>query len=151
LVASTERAIELKDRRWVELLKEFHESQLEEITNFHGRRIVTTGDGMLAVFGDPAEAIRCAFAIGRTAERLGLRVKSGIHTGECEFIGSDVAGITVHIGARVAARAESGQVIVSGTVRDLLAGSETVFNDLGAASLKGIPGEWRLYSVGQGE
>jgi class 3 adenylate cyclase len=147
LVDSTERLSEMKDRRWVELLQKFHQAQLEQLAKFEGRRILTAGDGMLAIFNHPAEAIRCALAIVASAKQIGLQVRSGIHTGECEFVGDDVAGIAVHIGARVAARAGAGEVIVSSTVRELLAGGDTVFNDLGLAALKGIPGEWRLYAV----
>ncbi len=150
LVGSTERASELKDRRWVELLQKFYSMQREQVAKFDGRQINTTGDGMFAVFNHPAEAIRCAFAVVASAARLGLQVRSGIHTGECEFIAGDVAGIAVHIGARVAARAEAGEVIVSSTVRDLLAGGHILFNDRGMVSLKGVPGEWRLYAVEQG-
>src|SRR5215469_10749791 len=147
LVGSTERISEMKDRRWVELLQRFQQMQLEELARFQGRRILTAGDDMLAVFHHPAEAIRCALRIAASAEQIGLQVRAGIHTGECEFVGDDVAGIAVHIGARVAARAGAGEVIVSSTVRDLLAGGDMVFNDLGLATLKGIPGEWRLYAV----
>jgi eukaryotic-like serine/threonine-protein kinase len=147
LVSSTERASELKDRKWVELLQRFHQEQRKEVVALGGRQINTAGDGMLAVFNHPSEAIRCAFAIVASAGRLGLEVRSGIHTGECEFVGGDVAGIAVHIGARVAAHASAGEVMVSSTVRDLLSGGELTFEDRGLTALKGIPGEWRLYAV----
>ncbi|MGC1676300.1 MAG: AAA family ATPase [Candidatus Binataceae bacterium] len=147
VVGSTERLTELKDRRWAELLARLHQALRKEVVDFGGREINTAGDGMLSIFNDPAAAIRCAFAIAASAQRLGLQVRAGIHTGECEFLGDNVAGIAVHIGARVAARAGAGEVMVSSTVRDLLAGGEIVFGDRGATALKGVPGEWHLYSV----
>jgi len=147
VVASTERVTELKDRRWSELLQRLRQGLRKEIADFGGREINTAGDGMLTIFNDPGQAIRCAFAFAASAEGLGLHVRSGIHTGECEFVGADVAGIAVHIGARVAARAGAGEVMVSSTVRDLLAGGEMIFVDRGLCVLKGVSGEWRLYAV----
>jgi class 3 adenylate cyclase len=105
------------------------------------------GDGFLATFDGPARAIRCACAIQDAVKPLGIAVRAGLHTGECEMIGDDVGGIAVHIGARVAAMAEPGEVLVSGTVKDLVAGSGLRFTERGAHPLKGVPGEWRLYSV----
>jgi class 3 adenylate cyclase len=147
VVGSTERLSELKDRRWSELLQRLRRSLRKEIAEFGGREIDAAGDGMLAIFNDPGQAIRCAFAIAASAEELGLQVRSGIHTGECEFVGADVAGIAVHTGARVVAHAGAGEVMVSSTVRDLLAGGEMRFVDRGLFVLKGVPGQWRLYAV----
>ena len=147
VVGSTQRAAELKDHRWVELLERLHQALRNEVLEFGGREINTAGDGMLAIFNDPKPAIRCAFAIAASAQQLGLHVRAGVHTGECEFVGDNVAGIAVHIGARIAARAGAGEVMVSSTVRDLLTGGEMMFGDRGVTTLKGVPGEWRLYSV----
>lgn len=147
VVGSTQRVAELKDRRWIELLQRFHQALRKQVADFGGREIDTAGDGMLSVFKDPTTAIRCAFAIIASAVQLGLDVRAGIHTGECEFVGNNIAGIAVHIGARVAAQAGAREVIVSNTVRDLLAGGEVIFNDRGVTALKGVPGEWHLYSV----
>jgi eukaryotic-like serine/threonine-protein kinase len=147
VVGSTERLTELKDRRWAELLERLHQVLSKTVADFDGREIDTAGDGMLAIFKDPSAAIRCAFAIVAGAEELGLHLRAGIHTGECEFVGDKVAGIAVHIGARVAAHANAGEVVVSSTVRDLLGGGEIMFRDRGVTTLKGISGDWRLYSV----
>jgi class 3 adenylate cyclase len=147
VVGSTQRLTELKDRRWSELLERLRQSLRKEIKDFGGREINTAGDGMLVIFNDPGQAIRCAFAIAACAEELELQVRSGIHTGECEFVGADVAGIAVHIAARVVARAGAGEVMVSSTVRDLLAGGEMTFADRGLSVLKGVSGQWRLYAV----
>jgi len=149
VVGSTERLTELKDRRWSELLEQLRQSLRKEIADFGGREINTAGDGMLVIFNDPGQAIRCAFAIAASAEELELQVRSGIHTGECEFVGADVAGIAVHIAARVVARAGAREVMVSSTVRDLLAGGEMTFVDRGLSVLKGVSGQWRLYAVEQ--
>ena len=117
----------------------------EVLQHYRGREISTTGDGFLAAFDGPARAIRCANALGDAVRPLGLMVRCGIHTGECELIGQDLAGIAVHIGARVAALAAPGEVLVSQTVRDLVAGSGLAFEDRGSHSLKGVPDEWRLF------
>lgn len=147
IVASTERAAELGDRRWRELLDSHDAVVRKEIQKARGREVKTTGDGFLAAFDGPARAIRCAQAIGRQASGLGLQVRAGLHTGECEVRGDDLAGIAVHIGARVAALAGPGEILVTGTVRDLVAGSGIEFADRGAHALKGIPGEWRILSA----
>jgi class 3 adenylate cyclase len=147
VVDSTEQVTQLRDRRWAELQERLHQALRKEVGDFGGREIDTAGDGMLAIFKDPGAAIRCAFAISASAKQLGLLLRAGIHTGECEFVGNKVAGIAVNIGARVAARAGAGEVVVSSTVRDLLAGGETVFSDREITTLKGVAGEWRLYSV----
>jgi pimeloyl-ACP methyl ester carboxylesterase len=147
VVGSTERAVELGDRRWRELLGSFHSAVRGELGRFRGREIDTAGDGFLAAFDGPARAVRCASAVGQAVKPLGLRVRAGVHTGECEILGEKLAGIAVHIGARVAAAAQADEVLVSSTVKDLVAGSGLSFADRGVQSLKGVPGEWRLYAV----
>jgi class 3 adenylate cyclase len=114
---------------------------------FRGRDVNTTGDGLLATFDGPARAIRCASAIRERVRPLGLQVRTGLHTGECELIGSDVGGIAVHIAARVSSKAAPDEILVSGTVKDLVAGSQIRFADRGSHQLKGVPDEWRLYAV----
>ena len=118
-----------------------------ELGRFRGREIDTAGDGFLAAFDGPARAVRCASAVGQAVKPLNLRVRAGVHTGECEILGEKLAGIAVHIGARVAAAAQPDEVLVSSTVKDLVAGSGLSFADRGVQSLKGVPGEWRLYAV----
>lgn len=147
VVGSTERAVELGDRRWRELLGNFHSAVRGELGRFRGREIDTAGDGVLAAFDGPARAVRCACAVGQAVKPLGLRVRAGVHTGECEILGEKLAGIAVHIGARVAAAAQPDEVLVSSTVKDLVAGSGLSFADRGIHPLKGVPGEWRLYAV----
>ena len=147
IVGSTERASTLGDRGWKELLEAHHDAIRRELERFRGRELDTAGDGFLASFDGPARAIRCATAAIEAVRPLGVELRAGVHTGECELIGDKLGGIAVHIGARVAARAAPGEVLVSGTVRDLVAGSGLSFDDRGSAELKGIPGEWRLYAV----
>ena len=147
IVGSTERATELGDRRWRELLDAHHTAVRRQLERFRGREIDTAGDGFLASFDGPARAIRCAEAAVESVRGIGLDIRAGVHTGECELHGGKLAGIAVHIGARVAGRAGPGEVLVSSTVRDLVAGSGLEFEDRGSASLKGVPGEWRLYAV----
>jgi class 3 adenylate cyclase len=147
IVDSTAKAIELGDRAWRELLERHHSLVRRELLRFRGREIDTAGDGFLAAFDGPARAIRCACAIVEGVGTLGLDVRAGLHTGECEIADGKVAGIAVHTGARVAANAEPGEVVVSSTVRDLVAGSGIEFADRGLHELKGIPGEWRLFAV----
>jgi class 3 adenylate cyclase len=147
LVGSTARATELGDRRWRELLEQHHAAVRHELERFGGRELDTAGDGFFATFDGPARAIRCALAIVEAVQPLGLDVRTGLHTGEVELLGGKVAGIAVNIGARVAARAGAGEVLVSGTVRDLVAGSGIAFADRGVAELKGVPGEWRMSVV----
>ena len=149
IVSSTERATELGDRRWRELLQSFHGAVRGQLARFRGREIDTAGDGVLAAFDGPARAVRCACAVGEAVKPLGLRVRAGVHTGECEVMGDKLAGIAVHIGARVAAAAGEDEVLVSSTVRDLVAGSGLQFSDRGRQLLKGIPGDWQLYAVNQ--
>jgi class 3 adenylate cyclase len=118
-----------------------------QLVRYSGREIDTAGDGFFASFDGPARAIRCARAISDGVRELGLHVRAGLHTGECEVVDGKMSGIAVHIGARVAAEAQPDEVVVSSTVRDLVAGSGLKFHDRGCAQLKGVPGEWRLYSV----
>jgi pimeloyl-ACP methyl ester carboxylesterase/class 3 adenylate cyclase len=147
LVDSTATAAELGDRRWRELLERHHALIRQQLARFRGTEMDTAGDGFFARFDGPARAIRCARAISEAVGELGLDVRAGLHTGECEFLEGKVAGISVALGARVASRAAPGEVLVSQTVKDLVAGSGIAFEDRGAAELKGVPGEWRLYAV----
>jgi class 3 adenylate cyclase len=147
IVGSTDRAASLGDRRWSDLLEFHHASVRRELTRFRGREIGTTGDGFLAAFDGPARAVRCACAISDNVQQLGIEVRAGLHTGECEVMGDYLGGIAVHIGARVAALAQPGEVLVSATVKDLVAGSALSFRDRGIHSLKGVPGDWRLFAV----
>jgi class 3 adenylate cyclase len=147
IVGSTERASELGDRRWRELLEQHHAVVRRQLERHQGQEVDTAGDGFLATFDGPARAIRCARAIGGALRELGLDVRAGLHTGECALLGGKVAGVAVHTGARVAAQARPGEVLVSQTVKDLVAGSGIEFEDRGTHELKGVPGEWRLYAV----
>jgi class 3 adenylate cyclase len=147
IVGSTERARSLGDRAWRELLDRHYAIARQHLERFRGRQIVTTGDGLLATFDGPARAIRCAQAIVADVRELGLELRAGLHTGEIELDGADVRGIAVHIGARIAALADAGQVLVSSTVKDLVVGSGIEFDDLGIQRLKGVPDEWHLYAV----
>jgi class 3 adenylate cyclase len=147
LVGSTEQARELGDRRWRELLESHHAAVRRELVRFGGREIDTAGDGFLAAFDGPARAIRCAGAVVASVAGLGLQIRAGVHTGECEVHGDKLAGLAVHVGARVAAQASSGEVLVSNTVQDLIAGSGIELEDRGLFTLKGLDGERRLYAV----
>jgi class 3 adenylate cyclase len=147
LVGSTERARELGDRRWRELLESHHAAVRRELARFSGREIDTAGDGFLAAFDGPARAIRCGRAVVDAVGGLGLAVRAGVHTGECEVVGQKLAGLAVHVGARVAAQAAPGEVLVSGTVRDLIAGSGIELVDRGLFELKGVDDARRLYAV----
>jgi class 3 adenylate cyclase len=147
IARSTERARELGDRAWRDLLDEHHAVVRRELERFRGREIDTAGDGFFATFDGPARAIRSGKAIVASVRDLGLEVRAGLHTGEVELAGDAVRGIAVHTGARVAAFAEPGEVLVSQTVKDLVAGSGIEFEDRGTRELKGIPGEWRLYAA----
>ena len=147
IVGSTERAAELGDRRWRELL-EAHEAAVRgELARYGGHEVDSAGDGFLATFDGPARAIRAAHAIQESVRRLGLELRAGLHTGECELANGRVRGIAVHTGARVAALAGPGEVLVSSTVRDLVAGSGIAFEERGEHELKGVPGTWRLYAA----
>jgi class 3 adenylate cyclase len=147
IVDSTKRASELGDRRWRALLVQHDDLVRQEISRLRGREVKALGDGFLATFDGPARAVRCAAAIAQRARSLDLQIRCGLHTGEIELNGQDIAGIAVHIAARIAAQAHGGQVLVSSTVRDLVAGSGLQFVDEGARSLKGIPDEVRVFSV----
>ena len=147
IVDSTPQAARMGDRRWRELLVTHDAVIDEELGRFRGRAVKSTGDGVLALFDGPARAIRCAIAIRDALQALGLEVRAGVHTGEIELLGDDVAGITVHTAQRVASLAGAGDVLVSRTVADLLAGSGIDFHDTGEHELKGVPGTWRLFSV----
>jgi pimeloyl-ACP methyl ester carboxylesterase len=147
IVGSTERAAGLGDRRWRDLLESHHALVRRELGLFRGREIDTAGDGFLATFDGPARAVRCACAISDGVRSLGVEVRAGLHTGECETMGEKLGGIAVHIGSRVAALAQAGEVWVSSTVKDLVAGSGLSFQDRGVHPLKGIPGEWKLFEV----
>jgi len=147
LVGSTQQAAKLGDRRWRDLVEQHHAAVRRELARFDGREIDTAGDGFFASFDGPARAIRCAQAIVGSVRPLGLDVRAGLHTGEVELADGKVAGIAVNIGARVAAQADAGDVLVSGTVKDLVAGSGLAFEDRGVTTLKGVPGDWRLFAV----
>ena len=147
IVGSSARAAELGDRAWRELLERHHALVRRELTRYRGEEKDTAGDGFFATFDGPARAIRCAQAVVDGVRELGLDVRAGVHTGECEMHEGKVAGLAVVIGARVSAAAGPGEVLVSQTVKDLVAGAGVQFEDRGERELKGVPGTWRLYSV----
>jgi pimeloyl-ACP methyl ester carboxylesterase/class 3 adenylate cyclase len=147
IVSSTEQATELGDQRWRELLEEHYSLLRELLERFRGREINTTGDGLLATFDGPARAIRCGQALVKRLARSGVSIRAGIHTGECEVIGDDLAGVAVHIGARVAALGGPGELLVSSTVKDLVVGSGIRFERHGEHELKGVPDQWTVYRV----
>jgi pimeloyl-ACP methyl ester carboxylesterase len=147
IVDSTAKAVELGDRAWRQLLHQHHTRVRRELARFRGNEIDTVGDGFFASFDGPARAIRCACAILEAVDELGLELRAGLHTGECEVVDGKIGGIAVHIGARVAAEAEPGEVLVSGTVKDLVAGSGITFTERTEAALKGVPGKWPLFAV----
>jgi class 3 adenylate cyclase len=148
IVRSTERVSEVGDSEWHTLLDRFRAAVREQLHQHRGREVNTRGDDFLAIFDGPARAIRCAQAIGEVTAALGITVRSGLHTGEVELLADDdIGGIAVHIGARVAALAGAGEVLVSRTVTDLVAGSGITFEDRGDHELRGVPGAWRLYAV----
>ncbi len=147
IVGSTSRAAALGDHRWAELLQAHHAAIRRELDRHRGVEIDTAGDGFLASFDGPARAVRCAQAMHAAVAPLDLKLRIGLHTGECERIGDKLGGIAVHIGARVAALATAGEVLTSGTVHDLVAGSGITFTDRGTSELPGVPGEWRIYAV----
>ena len=149
IVGSTERAVELGDAAWGSLLRTHHGLVRRELARYRGREMDTAGDGFFATFDGPARAIRCACAVRDAVREIGLEIRAGLHAGECELLDGKAAGIAVSIGARVASSARAGEVLVSSTVRDLVAGSGIGFDDRGDAALKGVPGEWRLYAVSE--
>jgi class 3 adenylate cyclase len=147
IVGSTEIAVRLGDARWGELLRR-HDALVREEVAAHGGRVVKSlGDGALTVFDGPSRAMACAVAVGERARELGLRLRAGVHAGECELLGEDIAGIAVHIAARIAALAEAGEVLASGTVRDLSVGSALALESRGEQMLKGVEEPWRVYAV----
>jgi class 3 adenylate cyclase/pimeloyl-ACP methyl ester carboxylesterase len=150
IVDSTRRAAEMGDRDWRALLDAHDAVVRAQLSRFRGREVSTSGDGFLAMFDGPQRAIRCAMAIRDAVQSLGIEVRAGLHTGECEVRGDDIGGIAVHIGARVSALAGANDVLVSSTLRDLVIGSGLEFDDRGAHELKGVPGEWRLFAVASG-
>jgi class 3 adenylate cyclase len=147
IVGSTKRAAEVGDSRWRDLLERHEAIVRRELERHRGREVNTTGDGFLATFDGPGRAIGCARAIAEAVRPLGIEVRAGLHTGECEVMNGDVRGIAVDTGARVSAEARPSEVLVSSTVKDLVAGSGIEFEDRGTHELKGVPGEWRLYAV----
>jgi class 3 adenylate cyclase len=149
IVGSTEKASALGDHRWRDLLADHNRVVRRNLNRFRGREVKTTGDGFLAVFDGPARAVRCACAIADDVKSLGIEVRTGLHTGECEVTDTDdYSGLAVHIGARVSALAGPSEVLVSSTVKDLVAGSGLQFVERGSHALKGVPGEWRIYAAG---
>ncbi len=147
IVGSTTRAIELGDAAWSDLLSSHHAVVRRQLRLHRGREIDTSGDGFLASFDGPARAIRCAAAIRDELRGLGIEIRTGVHTGECELVDDRLRGIAVHIGARVMAVAEAGEVLVSSTVKDLVAGSGIGFESRGLHAFKNVPDEWLLYEV----
>jgi class 3 adenylate cyclase len=149
IVGSTERAAELGDRRWREVLERHDAIVRHQLQVHRGREVKTMGDGFLATFDGPARAIRCAAAVRDELAAIGVEIRVGIHTGEVELVGDDVSGMAVNIGARIGALADTGELLVSSTVRELVVGSGLEFDDRGPHTLKGAPGEWRLFAVAQ--
>jgi pimeloyl-ACP methyl ester carboxylesterase len=151
IVGSTKRAAELGDRGWGELLEQHHTIVRRELARFRGREVNTAGDAFLITFDGPGRAIRCAVNISRQVRSLGIKIRAGLHTGECETVGSNLQGIALHIGSRIAGMAIAGEILVSSTVKDLVVGSGISFEDRGLHPLKGVPGEWHLFAVGAAE
>jgi class 3 adenylate cyclase len=147
IVRSTEKAARLGNARWTQVMNLYYAAVRRELKALRGKEIVTTGDGLLATFGAPDAGIRCATAIREAVRTLGLEIRVGLHAGEYSVSGADLIGLTLHIGARVAAKARAGEILVSSAVRDLLSNSEIRFGERGVHQLKGVPGRWRLYRV----
>jgi class 3 adenylate cyclase len=147
IVSSTERATQMGDRDWRELLNRHHTAVREALMRFRGTEVKTTGDGFVATFDSPARAVRCARAIKDSMGRFGVQIRAGLHTAEVEVEEGDITGIAVHIAARVIGKADAGEILVSSTVRDLVAGSDLRFRDRGVHELKGVEGDWRLYAL----
>jgi class 3 adenylate cyclase len=147
IVGSTAKVAELGDSGWRQLLDRHHAVVRGELARFRGEELDTAGDGFFAAFDGPGRAIECALAIRESLGTLGLEIRAGLHTGECERVDGKLGGIAVPTGARIAALAAPGEVLVSHTVKDLVAGSEIAFGERGEHELKGVPGEWRLYAV----
>jgi class 3 adenylate cyclase len=149
IVRSTEKAARLGDARWTKVMNHYYAAVRRELKTSRGKEVVTTGDGLLATFEAPAAAVRCATAIREAMHTLGLEIRVGLHAGEYNVSGPDVSGLAFHIGARVAAKARAGEVLVSSAVKDLMSESEIQFTDRGSHQLKGVPKRWRLYRVGR--
>lgn len=147
IVGSTAKAAEMGDSGWRRLLEEHNHATRRQLERFGGREIKTVGDGILATFDGPARAVRCAAAIRDGVAELGLQVRAGLHTGEIELQPNDIAGLAVHVGARISALAGAGEILVSGTVKDLVVGSGLLFEDRGSRELRGVPGEWRIFAA----
>lgn len=147
IIGSTAKAAELGDRAWANLVGRHHSLVRTQLDRFRGRELDTAGDGFFAAFDGPIRAIRCATTLGTSLRDLGLEIRAGLHTGECEIVGEKLSGLAVNIGAGVAAQAQPGEVLVTSTVKDLVAGSGIAFTERGMAELKGVPGEWRLFAV----
>ena len=147
IVDSTRRAAELGDSRWRALVESHNQLVRDQLDRYRGREVKTMGDGFLATFDGPARGVRCARAITEEMPEFDVDVRAGLHTGECDVMGDDVGGMAVNIGARVGGLAEGGEVLVSGTVKDLVVGSGIDFEDRGLHQLKGVPGDWHLFAV----
>jgi class 3 adenylate cyclase len=147
IVRSTEKAARLGDSRWTQVMNHYYAAVRKELRSLRGKEVVTTGDGLLATFGAPAAGVRCATAIREAVRTLGLEIRVGLHAGEYKVSGKEVVGLAFHIGARVAAKARAGEVLVSSAVKDLMSQSGIQFSDRGVHQLKGVPQRWRLYRV----
>ena len=147
IVRSTEKAARLGDSRWSQVMNHYYAAVRRELKKLRGKEVVTTGDGLLATFGAPAAGVRCAAAIREAVRTLGLEIRVGLHAGEYKVSGAEVFGLAFHIGARVAAKARAGEVLVSSAVKDLMSQSGIRFKDRGVHQLKGVPDRWRLYRV----
>src|SRR5262249_53624411 len=147
IVGSTETAAKIGDLRWKDLLQMHDAAVRRELKNFDGQEINTTGDGFVLAFTGPTRAIKCARAIKEDLEHIGLAMRAGLHTGECERRGDDLSGLAVHLASRIAAQAASNSILVSSTVKDLVIGSDLSFQSEGLHSLKGVPGDWSLFSL----
>ena len=147
IVGSTEKAASLGDQRWRSLLDDHDRAVREQLRRFRGKEINTTGDGFVVSFDGPARGLRCAKAIIEATGKLGVQLRIGLHAGECEVRGNDLGGLAVHIAARVGALAAPGELLVSGTVKDLVVGSGIDFRDRGEHELKGVPGSWKLFAL----
>ena len=147
IVRSTEKAARLGDSRWTQVMNHYYAAVRRELKTLRGKEVVTTGDGLLATFDAPAAAVRCATAMREAVRTLGLEIRVGLHVGEYKVSGADVVGLAFHIGARVAAKARPGEVLVSSAVKDLMSQSEIRFKDRGVHQLKGVPKRWHLYRV----
>ena len=147
IVGSADHVARLGDRKWRDLLDRYNLVVSKELSSFRGVEVKKTGDGFLATFDGPSRAIRCACSIRDSVRQIGIETRQGLHTGECEMINNDIGGISVHLAARIADAANPGKVLVSSTVKDLVAGSSFSFEDKGNRILKGVPGQWRLFQV----